>query len=285
MSLSDASITVPTHQAYPWFFTVTCNQSGLVLNLQAKSGADLELWTRVLEASTALPAPPGLAGKEQMDVIKSLPERTSEAAQPHGPRGSLASKLAADFNAKGSGRSGTGSLSSGEAVSPDSVNLEDWSRASLVYELFNGQRDLIRGLTNLAEELRALQPEQREPALHAGLAKIPLRTSSYYPLGKSTSEMQLVLRFASGEGVVFNTKARCPLMLFIEVKQMDHPVAEVLRYLNSDSASPPGAATAAGTSELDVSSRKREAWPEKRSRLQGKSELGSSAGWSLNSMI
>ena len=53
-----------------------------------------------------------------------------------------------------------------------------------------------------------IPPEEREAGLHAGLASIPIRPTAYYPLGKSTSEMQRVLRFASGEGVVFNTKAR-----------------------------------------------------------------------------
>ena len=85
-------------------------------------------------------------------------------------------------------------------------------------------------------------------------------------------------------------QARCPLMLFVEVKQTAYPVSDALRYLDPSgqwAAAEKGSVTAAaaGKSELDASSRKREGWPEKQSRLKAKSELGGTAGWSLNSMI
>ena len=48
----------------------------------------------------------------------------------------------------------------------------------MVYQLFSGQRDFVRALTNLAEALRSITPDQREAALHVGLEKVILPTWS-----------------------------------------------------------------------------------------------------------
>ncbi|KAL3914830.1 MAG: hypothetical protein SGPRY_007482 [Prymnesium sp.] len=302
MSLSDAQVAVPKHPSYPWYFTVQCKLSGQKLALQANSGADMALWMRVLESSTALPAPPGVASKEQMEFIKSLPEPAKEASARRSFRADLSQKMAVFF------KSSKGSLSQAiessqplptvvdsaevsSEVEPEAVSLLPKSGeqpdSAQVYEIFNAQRDLIRGLTNLADDLRLVDPAEREAGMHEGLTKIPVSKTTYYPLGKSTSEMLRVLRFAGGEGVVFNTKARCPLMLFLEVKKTERPISDVVRTASAVEDFEPQAVvpTINDSSELNSSSRKREPWSEKEARIKAKSELGSVQGWGLTSMI
>ncbi|KAL1524325.1 hypothetical protein AB1Y20_019225 [Prymnesium parvum] len=294
LSLSDATVATPTHNSYPWYFKVQCNQSGLVLALQAQNGADMALWVRVLSASTALPAPPGVAVKDQMEFIKSLPEYSSESDKAReSTRVDLSVKMAVYFGSRkiDDPTEAVKQLSdtAERFVSPRgvAVDLEDRPVSAHVYEMFNAQRDLIRGLTNLADDLRLLPPEDREAAMHKGLAQIQIRPTTYYPLGKSTSEMLRVLRFADHEGVVFSTKARCPLMLFLEVEKTSHSILDALKHATprANAVLDTVNSTTCGSSELDSSSRKREAWPDKQARLKAKSEFGSNPRWSLSSMI
>ena len=130
----------------------------------------------------------------------------------------------------------------------------------------------MRALTNVAEELRFLQPGEgpgeRQAVLEEYLNGVPLPPMTFYPLQHSSERMAQILRFAPGEGVVFNTKARCPLMLFLEVKELKQSVAEALKTnaLPEPDAAPVvhtanGAANGGSSdSGLSVGDRKREEW-------------------------
>lgn len=121
--------------------------------------------------------------------------------------------------------------------------------------------------------------------------------------------LQRILRFAGGESIVFNTKARCPLLLVIETQQLpmtvaeccDHAVrleattnaslreswAECLKLRAPGGGSPDASARSAepeGTT-LSLSDKKRELWDAKEKRIAAVSSYSSKPGWTLRSLI
>jgi len=173
------------------------------------------------------------------------------------------------------------------------------------HDYFNAQRNFIRALTNLAEELRALPPESRQARLQPGIDALEIPPMIYFPLGKSEERVLRLLRFPEEESLVFNTKARCPLMMVIETQQMAYSVACALGVFSSPQppqASSFPAADAAKASalalegeksadannsrcSLDLTTKKRENWSDKSARIGSSSALSSMSGWRLSSLI
>jgi len=170
----------------------------------------------------------------------------------------------------------------------------------------------VRQLTNLAEELRFMAPEERQAELQAKLSAIGLPPGSYFPLAHSGEPCQRLLRFTPYESIVFNTKARCPVMLICEVEQTDYALADLHKHLADASASSaPSAAPAAApavalddvtlatgsngngalTIALDVGAltikeKKKEKWAAKAERLGKTSPLAMSLPrWHLTSFL
>ena len=185
-----------------------------------------------------------------------------------------------------------------------------------VYAYFNSQREFVRTLTNLAEELRFMPPDERQAELQPRLDQISLPQGTYYPLAHSGEKAMRLLRFTPNESIVFNTKARCPLYLICEVAQEEYLVADVQKYLGQEHGSSGAVAAAASAStpsngnggssgraaaasadgitltvsseggHMSVGEKKREPWPDKAQRLQKNSPLASTvAGWELASFI
>ena len=280
LSSAEARLAATPHK-HAHYFEVACSQSGLVLKLRASSEDERVAWMQALNASAALPSPPGVSAQEIGSFMETLKEEsaTLDAVAP----------LAADEYRKRSITLSQGGAA-GLAAGADGT-------APRVYSYFNSQRNFVRALTNVAEELRFLQPGEgageRQAVLEEYLNGVPLPPMTFYPLQHSSERMAQILRFAPGEGVVFNTKARCPLMLFLEVKELKQSVAEALKtnaLPEPDAVSTPanGAANGGGSgsgSGLSVGDRKREEWRAKVERVGAKSELRSTEGWALKSFI
>jgi len=167
---------------------------------------------------------------------------------------------------------------------------------SAIFKCFNDQRELVRALTNLAEELRFLEPAERQRRLQPGLDGVPIPPEAFFPLGQSSAPLYKLLRFSYGENVVFNTKARCPLMLFLEAQEQPYSVAAALsratRGIGGADAVPlperppaEGAAAQTADESLDLGAKKREAWEAKTARIKARSVLGKLEGWALRSLI
>lgn len=132
----------------------------------------------------------------------------------------------------------------------------------------------------------------RQPALQPALSAMPLPPMTFFPLGHSSANMLQVLRFAPYESVVFHTKARCPLMLFVEVQQLTTTVASAMLHGGAIAAAASGE-VAQETSEVltqraapDVTARKREGWETKVARIGASSELAKdNPGWKLTSLF
>ena len=98
-----------------------------------------------------------------------------------------------------------------------------------VYTFFDSQRTFIRSMTDTAEEMRGLSPDSRQVALQGYLNKLTIPPLTYFPLSYSDEACCQLLRFTPDESIVFNTKARCPLMLICEVKREDYSVKTITR--------------------------------------------------------
>lgn len=85
------------------------------------------------------------------------------------------------------------------------------------FEFFDAEREFVRNLTDICEELRFVQNrEARLPLLEKRLHEIQLPSTAYLPLCKSTDIFRTVIAIAKGEAKAFSTKARCLAMVTFE---------------------------------------------------------------------
>ena len=234
-----------------------------------------------------------LSHTSDADIARTLSDTFSrslsaELSSPQSPAagGAPAAAESASPKLDDAGGASAGAVEAGGAHSPH-------QRARATYVYFCSQREFIRSLTNLAEELRFLKPEARQAALQPRLAELTLPSYTYFPLAHSSDAVRAILRFPADESVVFNTKARCPLMLCVEVREETYTVSELSGHLDDPLPTPRGAeggapaspAAAAGDG-ASLKDKKRESWAQKEARLRGESTLASSVpSWGLASFI
>lgn len=84
------------------------------------------------------------------------------------------------------------------------------------YEFFEAERDFADDLAAVAERLRQLPRRDRQMNLPRMLRQIQIPRLAYLPLCYSTDTWRTVLSVVTDEGSVFNTKERCPCLLFFE---------------------------------------------------------------------
>ena len=218
-------------------------------------------WIKVTRAISAIPQPPGLPTK----VVRSLSMELSSNAMTLEEICRSVSKTYAPHGGVGD------------------TDLSEIRHN--VYMHFIAQRDFIRALSNLAEELRTLHKDARQAALQPGLERITLPPVAYYPLTQSSEPLLKLLCFSTNEGIVFNTKARCPLLLVMETQRMPFTVASALTATVAAAAPAAMENVQNATFAPDVSTLKREAWDVKAARLRLSSPLATLEGWTLTSLI
>lgn len=136
--------------------------------------------------------------------------------------------------------------------------------------------------------------EERQEALQPILDALSLPPSTYFPLATSSEKCCRVLRIAPHESIVFNTKARCPVMLICEVQREEYDLAQIDAHLGEPSPAADGASASAEAVQLkDVGDapptlveKKKEPWGKKVDRLKRTSSLASAVpGWELRSFF
>ena len=199
------------------------------------------------------------------------------------------------------------------------IEPENESKADRRYAHFVGQRAFVRGLVDLAEQLRFAPVDGefcRQSRLQPGLDRLPASPSTYYPLGVSSDHLHRVLRFSDDESIVFNTKARCPLLLVIETQELPLTAAsccdvdaQMIGSTNENAENFFGSlcekmsnktkpkVEAQGTEdethgiigdkppELSIAEKKKELWEAKAERIGSTSDLRKLPGWTLKSLI
>lgn len=82
------------------------------------------------------------------------------------------------------------------------------------YDFFKNQRDYLRNLTNVAEELRFQEREDRKENAPILMEKLKTPPCVYIPLCNSTDVWRRVHTTVPTETRVFNTKERCPVVMY-----------------------------------------------------------------------
>lgn len=90
------------------------------------------------------------------------------------------------------------------------------------YKYFHQQRDFVKALADISEEMRLIDPPQdRKKHLPAALEKLTIPEMAYIPLGRVSDPFCRITRVLKDEGTVFSTHSRAPCLLCFEVIE-DH---------------------------------------------------------------
>lgn len=84
------------------------------------------------------------------------------------------------------------------------------------YDLFEAERQFTEELVGVAETLRAMPRQLRQRDLPRCLRLVTVPRLAYLPLCYSTDKWRTVLGVVAEEGAVFNTKERCPCLIYFE---------------------------------------------------------------------
>lgn len=97
----------------------------------------------------------------------------------------------------------------------DSQFLQDLTPVQKArYDFFKNQRDFTRNLTNVAEDLRFMERDDRKKAAPGLTAKLQIPSCVYVPLCNSSDTWRRVCSIVSKETRVFNTNERCPVVMY-----------------------------------------------------------------------
>ncbi|GMI23871.1 hypothetical protein TeGR_g935, partial [Tetraparma gracilis] len=100
------------------------------------------------------------------------------------------------------------------------------------YQFFKGERDFVRSLCDIAEELRFEPREDRKKLAPELIAETPIPPCAYVPMCKSTDQWQRVVRNLPNECRVFSTKERCPVLMSFEMER-EEEATDVAEYLHT----------------------------------------------------
>jgi phosphatidylinositol 4-kinase len=90
------------------------------------------------------------------------------------------------------------------------------------YDFFKNQRDYVRNLTNIAEDLRFLERDERKkqaPLMVEKLNRTHTPPCVYLPLCNSTDTWRRVHSSIAKETRVFNTNERCPVVMYFLLRR------------------------------------------------------------------
>jgi phosphatidylinositol 4-kinase A len=90
-----------------------------------------------------------------------------------------------------------------------------WDR----YKFFNNERLYVQSLTDLAESLRFKERDERKQMAPQLMAALPIPETVYLPLCNSSDIWRRVAAPVPPETRVFNTKARCPVIMYFLSKR------------------------------------------------------------------
>jgi phosphatidylinositol 4-kinase A len=87
------------------------------------------------------------------------------------------------------------------------------------YDLFQNERKFVQALTDLAETLRDKERDERKKLAPSLLAKLEIPDTVYLPLCNSSDIWRRAVTAIPNETRVFNTKERCPVIMYFISKR------------------------------------------------------------------
>lgn len=106
------------------------------------------------------------------------------------------------------------------------------------YDFYKKERDFVRSLCDVAEDLRAKERDERKKLAPGLMEELEIPPCAYIPLCNSTDVWRRVHSVMAKDTKVFNTNERCPIMMFFVTKRGEqmHQHRKGLRDENLDVA-------------------------------------------------
>jgi len=147
--------------------------------------------------------------EERTKWIQVLQEERDSHSLYHHQLGSIR-KLSAVSKAHGTFDANNVQVKTNE----ESQFIQDLSPVQkLRYDFFKNERDFVRNLTNIAEELRFKEPQQRKVLVGGLVTNLHIPSCVYVPLCNSSDIWRRVHTPVAKETRVFNTNERCPVVM------------------------------------------------------------------------
>ena len=107
------------------------------------------------------------------------------------------------------------------------------------YRFYRNEREFVRRLTDIAEDLRFKEPIDRKTAAPGLLKELDIPQNAYSPLMSSTDIFRRIDSALWKDTKVFNTKARCPTVMYflgfrgeLEYKGLRHANMDIAEYIH-----------------------------------------------------
>ena len=186
---------------YPHMFTVA-NRT-YEFKLRAKSAPEKAVWIRRL--------------KEENECSSLFQSGDLNHMKP-----SIAAAKNIRGSATGSTNSGMAAVAAAAAAQHNEKQqkiqnrvVADLSPAQLArYEFFRNERRFVRRLTDIAEELRFLEKDDRKKIAPTKMKDLHIPNCVYLPLCNSSDTWRRVSKVIPDPTKVFSTKARCPMIMY-----------------------------------------------------------------------
>mmetsp|Transcript_735 Transcript_735/g.1071 ORF Transcript_735/g.1071 Transcript_735/m.1071 type:complete len:1002 (-) Transcript_735:81-3086(-) len=191
---------------YEFYFTITSPMGNW--RLRAESEAKLNMWVKALKK--ACDAPPLLINEKNSS--NSASEKKSSLEDGFLPM--RFSQMDNDDDLEKITEEGNDDKKEKDV---QNMSLELDKTQIERYQFFNSEREFVRNLTDICEELRFLPDrDDRGPMLEKRLQEVVIPPVSYLPLVKSTDRFKKIIQIPRNESRAFSTKARCPALVTFE---------------------------------------------------------------------
>mmetsp|Transcript_9964 Transcript_9964/g.14023 ORF Transcript_9964/g.14023 Transcript_9964/m.14023 type:complete len:1056 (-) Transcript_9964:155-3322(-) len=198
---------------YRYYFTVESPMG--CWRLRAESLGEAEKWVHALQDAAG--APPVVLSKKQTEELASVSTGINEQIN-------IGDDFEEETECKENEISDCNSSDESKAHADLSPAYQKFAKfthldeyQSKRYEFFNSEREFVRNLTDICEELRFVPDRnERGPILEERLKNVMIPPVAYLPLVKSTDPFRKVLRITPDEATPFSTKARCPALITFE---------------------------------------------------------------------
>nr|CCA22285.1 phosphatidylinositol kinase (PIKH1) putative [Albugo laibachii Nc14] len=203
ISLDLAEIRIIENAKHPFYFEILHNLSETIFHFAAQNKADMKWWTEHLHVAAAAPAPPRNSPRPVKAISEKALSRMSSAMRTFilqttedDDDDTQASHLSSSQSSQGNPTCSlpkTQDSSSDDdtfQVAQESEEAQTFPFPSYQrrYEFFAKFINFIKGITDVSESLRRLDPLKRKTQLSTLLKKISVPTKAYIPLCKSTDE-------------------------------------------------------------------------------------------------
>ena len=218
MHLAEASVThvlmddvEHNRRRYSFVLLVRNRASGQEMLLRADDKDTFESWKAALERECG--GVPSGAGRAPLSYPPPLLQYThTPSSSPMRP-----ASRGADLRSASPAPTSAGEAAA-EADADSARGLRTLTARTKRWTTFTNELQLMSSVTDICERLRFMERPMRGPFLRRDLKRLVVPPLCYVPLRDSLDPYATVLRVVHQMGHAFQTKARCPCLVFVETE-------------------------------------------------------------------